>query len=80
MLDNRRSDFLFSLFCVIFSQNIKQISFPFVKLKSLIGFGDANGLRMLFDVNLKIIQNLLPPDPELNTKTVLQNRSAPHWI
>jgi len=51
-----------------------------VKLKSLIGFGDANGLRMLFDVNLKIIQNLLPPDPELNTKTVLQNRSAPHWI
>jgi hypothetical protein len=64
----------------MFSQNIKQISFPFVKLKSLIGFGDGNGLRMLFDVNSKIIQNLLPPDPELNTKTVVQNPSAPHWM
>jgi hypothetical protein len=80
MLHNRQSDFLFSLFYVIFSQNIKQISFPFVKLKSLIGFGDGNSLRMLLDVNPKIIQNLLPPDPELNTKTVVQNPSAPHWM
>lgn len=80
MLHNRRSDFLFSLFYVIFSQSIKQISFPFVKLKSLIGFGDGNGLRMLFDVNSKIIQNLLPPDPELNRKTVAQNPSAPHCV
>ena len=80
MLHNRKSDFLFLLFYVIFSQNIKQISFPFVKLKSLIGFVDGNGLRMLFDVNSKIIQNLLPPDPELNTKTVLQDPCAPHWM
>jgi len=79
MLHNRQSDFLFSSFYVIFSQNIKQISFPFVKLKSLIGFGDGKGLRVLLDVHSKIIRNLLPPDPELNTKTVVQNPSAPHW-
>jgi hypothetical protein len=56
MPDNQQSDFLFSLFHLIFSQNKKQISFPFVKLKSLIGFADGNGLRMLFDVNSKITQ------------------------